>query len=91
MHACGAIYISGVLYILLTVFESKGGRYTHATRLRLLYTAYCHDKDMQPLHLFSREREGDTVSNLVLVSLKEVLKILSCFYFFEYQMFLLIL
>lgn len=55
MHAGPFIFL--VFYIiLLTVFESKGGRYTHATRLRLLYTAYCHDKDMRLLHLFSSER-----------------------------------
>lgn len=78
MHA-GPL-ISSVLYILLTVFGSKGGRYTHITRLLLLYTTYCHDKDMQLLHL-SQERKGDTFSNLVLVSLKEALKISFVFLF----------
>lgn len=89
MHAGPFIFL--VFYIFFSRFLRVKGEDIHT---RHDY-AYCiqHTVTIKicSRFIFSQEREGDTVSNLVLVSLMEVLKILSCFYFFEYQMFLLIL
>lgn len=72
MHAGPFIFL--VFYIFFSRFLRVKGEDIHT---RHDY-AYCiqHTVTIKicSCFIFSREREGDTVSNIVLVSLKEVLK-----------------